>query len=374
VTTAEKDGVSRVQRWPAFDGLRAIAILSVMAYHLEYNNVLRGGYVGVDVFFVLSGFLITWLLTTEIDRFGAISLPKFYARRGLRLFPALALVIVASVVLVLLDGAFAGTRRQTLEAVPFVVLYIGNWRAAFTSLFGLGILGVTWSLAIEEQFYLFWPLALSAALRKTTHRRIAMALLFIALLEMIARAIIDRTSGHWVWAYMSTFTHSDGLLVGSALALLWTVRTELKPWPFVERSAFSIGVLGAVVLAAVIVLTNPEPREMPLWIALAVFGSVALLLSVIVRPESILSKLLQWRPLQWIGKRSYGCYLYHALIFVIVPTLSFLPADHLRIYRFVVDFGATFVVAALSYRLVEQPFLSRKTRYTRVAQQSFTAN
>jgi peptidoglycan/LPS O-acetylase OafA/YrhL len=366
------DGVSRVQRWPAFDGLRAIAILSVMAYHLEYNNFLRGGYVGVDVFFVLSGFLITWLLTTEIDRFGAISLSKFYARRALRLFPALALVLVASVVLVLLDGAFAGTRRQTLEAVPFVVLYIGNWRAAFTSLFGLGILGVTWSLAIEEQFYLFWPLALSASLRRTTRQRIAMALVFIAVLEMIARAIIDRTSGHWVWAYMSTFTHSDGLLVGSALALLWTVRTELKPWPFVEKNASTLGVLGAAVLAAVIVLANPEPREMPLWISLAVCGTAALLLSVIIRPESVLSKVLQWRPLQWIGKRSYGCYLYHAPIFVIVPTLS-LPADHLRIYRFIIDFGATFVVAALSYRLVEQPFLNRKTRFTRVAQQSFTA-
>lgn len=355
-----------VHRWPAFDGLRAIAILSVMAYHLEYNNVLRGGYVGVDVFFVLSGFLITWLLTTEVDRFGAISLGKFYGRRALRLFPALALTIVASVVLVLFHGAFAGVyRHESLVSLPFVVFYVGNWRVAFAGFASLGIFGVTWSLAIEEQFYLLWPLGLGRLLKVANRQKIAMWLVAVAILEMIVRTIIDIFSGSWVWAYMSTVTHSDGLLLGSAIALLWTVRTELTPWVTIEHHANLLGVLGVVVLAVVIFLGSPDPHQMAIWMALAVVATGAILVSVAIRPEDMLSRLLQWSPLQWIGKRSYGCYLYHAPIFVLVDTIS-LPDHHVRILRFLIDFAGTFAVAAFSYRYLESPFLNRKTRFTRV--------
>jgi peptidoglycan/LPS O-acetylase OafA/YrhL len=361
-----KPAPSGVRRWPAFDGLRAVAILSVMAYHLEYHDFLRGGYVGVDVFFVLSGFLITWLLTTEVDRLGGISLGKFYARRALRLFPALGLTIVASLLLVMVDGAFAGGyRHESLVALPFVVLYIGNWRAAFSSLYGLGIFGVTWSLAIEEQFYLFWPLGLARLLKVANRQKIALGLVAVAGAEMVVRAIIDVSSGSWVWAYMSTFTHSDGLLLGSAIALLWTVRTELKPWALIERYANQLGVLGVAVLAVVIFLGSPDPHQMAFWMPLAVVATAAILVSVAVFPQNVLSTILQWRPLQWVGKRSYGCYLYHAPIFVLVDTLS-LPNHHVRIQRFVIDFAATFVVAALSYRYLEKPFLNRKTRFSRI--------
>jgi peptidoglycan/LPS O-acetylase OafA/YrhL len=357
---------SGVRRWPAFDGLRAIAILSVMAYHLEYNDVLRGGYVGVDVFFVLSGFLITWLLTTEVGQFGGINVGKFYARRALRLFPALAFTIVASVLLVVFREAFAGTyRHESLVALPFVVLYVGNWRVAFGAFTSLGIFGVTWSLAIEEQFYVLWPLGLGRLLKIANRKKIALCLVAVAILEMVVRAVIDVFSGSWVWAYMSTFTHSDGLLIGCAIALLWTVRTEVKAWSLIERYATPLGVLGAAVLGVVIFLGSPAPHLMAILMPLAVVASAAIVVSVAIRPQDLLCRLLQWRPLQWIGKRSYGCYLYHAPIFVLVDTLS-LPNHHVRLERFLIDFAGTFVVAALSYRYLEVPFLNRKARFTRV--------
>jgi peptidoglycan/LPS O-acetylase OafA/YrhL len=358
--------VSEVQRWPAFDGIRAVAIVSVMAYHLEFHHFLRGGYVGVDVFFVLSGFLITWLLTTEIDRFSAIDIRKFYARRALRLFPLLAAVVVGSVLLVVFDGAFATARHVTIVAVPFVVLYVGNWRVAFTSLTGLGILGVAWSLAIEEQFYLLWPMALSALLKRANRLRIALALVGVAALEMVARGVLEQR-GSWLWAYMSTLTHSDGLLIGSALALLWTVRGDLKLWRVVERCSCVLGVASAAVLAAVILLGNPGVRQMFLWIAPAVTASAGILVSVINQPENVLSRVLQWRVLQWIGKRSYGCYLLHVPIFLVVANLP-LPDHHVRVLIFLLDFAGTFLLAGISYQFMERPFLRRKVRFTRVAQ------
>jgi peptidoglycan/LPS O-acetylase OafA/YrhL len=112
----------RVQHWPAFDGLRAFAVLAVMSFHVHYPTFLKGGYTGVDVFFVLSGFLITSLLMSEHDRFAGINYTKFYARRALRLFPALAVVILVVLVLVLADSHLANFRHATLTGLPFVVL------------------------------------------------------------------------------------------------------------------------------------------------------------------------------------------------------------------------------------------------------------
>jgi peptidoglycan/LPS O-acetylase OafA/YrhL len=343
-------------RWPSFDGVRALAVLAVMTYHL---GLLPGGYLGVDVFFVLSGFLITWILISEHEASGLISYRMFYMRRALRLFPALAALIAVSVVVVLVDGRYAPYRIPTLEAVPFVVLYSGNWVVAFTNqattAFTLGLLGITWTLAIEEQFYLFWPLTLARLLKKCTRQQIAALLAGIAVLEMVVRAAFNASDILWFRADASTLTHSDGLLLGSALALLWVHHEASSFWPMVKRVAPVVGWVSAITLLMVMVVGDSNGSS--LWIVLAECAAVGLLVDLLTRPASPLSMLLQLTPLQWIGKRSYGCYLWHWVIFTLVASCSWPKWATLSI-----DFPATLAVAALSFRFIERPFLERKRK------------
>src|SRR5271154_4756056 len=174
------------RHWAALDGLRAVAILTVMLYHV---GIIPGGYLAVDLFFVLSGFLITSLLITEWDASGRVSFRNFYARRALRLFPALGCVIVASVLIGVILTTTGGPIARadvhaTLEAIPWVLGFAGNWVRAFDSqaLVGsLGALGQTWSLAVEEQFYLLWPALFVLAMRRRIRRdRLALVLVLLA--------------------------------------------------------------------------------------------------------------------------------------------------------------------------------------------------
>jgi len=148
-----KSGAERARRWSGLDGLRALAVLVVVASHFQLHS--NGGIVGVDVFFVISGFLITSLLLEERRMTGGISFRNFWGRRALRLFPALACAIVFALLVSL--AISPSVRHQTVVAVPAVILYVGNWFFVFGTDHSLGLLGPTWSLAIEEQFYLVWP-------------------------------------------------------------------------------------------------------------------------------------------------------------------------------------------------------------------------
>ncbi|HEY3845142.1 MAG TPA: acyltransferase [Acidimicrobiales bacterium] len=357
----------RARQWPAFDGVRAVAVVAVMVFHADYPTFIKGGYVGVDIFFVLSGFLITWLLTTEHDQYGSISYGRFYARRGLRLLPALAALIVTAVILVLADGGLAPFRHETLVGVPFVVLYVGNWADAFGSVLTLGLLSITWTLAIEEQYYLLWPLGLQALLRRMDRQKIAVLLVGAAVTEQVVRFVLGLSNSNAVAAFAdkSTVTHSDGLLLGSALALMWTGRESWAWWPALERRARDIGIAAALVLVLVIVVGESTAHVTALWITAAVYASVVLVASLVADPSTLLSRVLAWRPLRWIGARSYGLYLWHFTAFSVVATLN-LPQRHIHFTRFVIEFAATFAVAAVSYRVIERPFLARKSKFARV--------
>ncbi|HEX3794015.1 MAG TPA: acyltransferase [Acidimicrobiales bacterium] len=360
---------NRVQHWPAFDGVRAISLLVIIAFHANYPTFLSGGFAAVDVFFVLSGFLITWLLVNEHDRYGAISYSKFYARRALRLFPALAAVIVGVVILVLAYHSLAPYRPLTLHGLPYVILYVGNWDIAFGSVLTLGLLGITWTLAIEEQFYLLWPLVLNKLLRRMDRRRIARFLILTAVAEMLLRAAIYLFfPGHWIVAQYSTVTHSDGLLLGSALALMWTCRDEWKHWDVIEKHGDFLGVAAVAGWALVFFAGHQGFHQVFIWTTLSVLATVTLLVHLLLRPKSWISYVLEIRPLQWIGKRSYGCYLWHLSVIAVLDTIS-IPGGHPHFERFVLDLAGTFVIAAISYRLVELPFLNRKVRFARVREE-----
>jgi peptidoglycan/LPS O-acetylase OafA/YrhL len=354
-------------RWPAFDGVRALAVLAVMTFHADYPTFLKGGYVGVDVFFVLSGFLITWLLTAEHDKFDGISYRKFYSRRAFRLFPALVALIIGAVVLVLADGGLANERHLTLVGLPFVILYIGNWKVAFGSVVTLGLLSITWSLAIEEQYYILWPLGLTALLRRMSRQRIALLLAAAAIAEQVVRAILGFSNSVYLngWIDKSTLTHTDGLLLGSALALWWSERLGSRIWHWIEQNATLVSLGGLAVLALVELAGVSKLHTTDLWVTVAVYGTLLLLAGLVTGPAGPVSRVLAWRPLQWIGKRSYGMYLYHFGIILAVVTIH-LPNHHVHFVRFVVEFAITFVVAALSYRFIEQPFLVRKERLARI--------
>jgi hypothetical protein len=206
------------------DGVRGVAILCVFTYHFSSRR-LPGGYIGVDIFFVLSGFLITYLLVEEWRRTGAINLKNFYARRALRLLPALfAWTLVLGVAGVFIGGE---TRRLIFYGIAASLSYVTNWLVAFELLLR-NPLSITWSLAIEEQFYLLYPLALGWALRrKAKPSTLVVALCAIVFAVELRRALLWRAGAPVFRVYYATDTRADALMLGCLLGVL--VSFELLP-------------------------------------------------------------------------------------------------------------------------------------------------
>jgi peptidoglycan/LPS O-acetylase OafA/YrhL len=360
-------------RWPALDGLRAVAVLAVIIYHF---GLLPGGYLGVDLFFVLSGFLITSLLIREWDsRRGHISFRDFYRRRVLRLFPALGCVIAVTVALTgFLELSRPPSNRQyvagTLEGLPLVVTFAGNWARALdpaSSLGSLGMLGHTWSLAIEEQFYLLWPALFVLLMHRRFSRGVmALSLALIALAEMVYRVAVAFAGYGSNRIYYGTDTHSDGLLIGCAIAFWLASNRSTR----VQQAAGGLlkGATGlaTAVLAAVFVLGNLSGA--PIEISLAVLACGAVLVGAVTeRLPVILERLLSCEGAVLIGRRSYGLYLWHYIVLGAASALY--PAEVLgpRPIVTAVIIGAlfimTFIVAELSYRFIELPALRLKRRF-----------
>jgi peptidoglycan/LPS O-acetylase OafA/YrhL len=365
---------SQPPRWPALDGLRAVAVLAVIIYHF---GLLPGGYLGVDLFFVLSGFLITSLLIREWDRRrGHISFRDFYRRRVLRLFPALGCVIIVTVALIgFLELSRPPSNRQyvagTLEGLPLVATFAGNWARALdpasSSLGSLGMLGHTWSLAIEEQFYLLWPALFVLLMHRRFSRGVmALSLALIALAEMVYRVAVAFAGYGSNRIYYGTDTHSDGLLIGCAIAFWLASNRSTR----VQQAAGGLlkGATGlaTAVLAAVFVLGNLSGA--PIEISLAVLACGAVLVGAVTeRLPVILERLLSCEGAVLIGRRSYGLYLWHYIVLGAASALY--PAEILGPRRIVaaVIIGAlfimTFIVAELSYRFIELPALRLKRRF-----------
>jgi peptidoglycan/LPS O-acetylase OafA/YrhL len=360
-------------RWPALDGLRAVAVLAVILYHF---GLLPGGYLGVDLFFVLSGFLITSLLIRGWDRRGGrISFRDFYVRRVLRLFPALGCVIAVTVVLTaFMELSGPSSDRPyvvgTLEGLPWVVTFVGNWARTFdpaSSLGSLGLLGHTWSLAVEEQFYLLWPALFVLLMRRRFSRGgIALSLAIIAVAEMIYRmaATFAGYSSHRI--YYGTDTHSDGLLIGCAIAF-W-LASHRSAWVYQTAGVLLKCATGLATAVLVTLFVLGDLSRAPIEVSLAVLACGAVLVGVVTgRLPVFLERLLSAEGTVLIGRRSYGLYLWQYVIFE--AALALYPAEFLGRRRIVtaviigVLFIVPFMVTELSYRFIELPALRLKRRF-----------
>jgi peptidoglycan/LPS O-acetylase OafA/YrhL/lysophospholipase L1-like esterase len=351
------------QRYVAgLDGLRALAVLAVIAYHVDLGWA-QGGLLGVGIFFTLSGYLITDLLLAQHATTGRLHLVNFWQRRARRLLPALfvMLAVVTAWVALLQRGQLAALRG----AVAAAAAYVSNWYliAANSSYFARFApptpLGHLWSLAVEEQFYLLWPwlllagLALTRRLSAQSQRRwlaggtLALAAVSVALMVALYHPGYDPTR-----VYDGTDTRAFALLIGAALAVAKPSR-EMPPEPS-RRSRLLLdgaGTTGLVVIALLIWRTGQySPFLYRGGMVLLSVATAAVVLAV-VSPAGQLGRLLGWRPLRWLGVRSYGIYLWHYPIIVLTT-----PANgNETLLRASLQVGASIGVAALSWRLIEEP-------------------
>ncbi|MES1187396.1 MAG: acyltransferase [Myxococcales bacterium] len=343
------------QRLPALDGLRGLAVLAVVGFH-GGAPLTAGGFIGVDVFFVLSGFLITSIIATEQLTTGSINLRNFYMRRVLRLAPALLLLLA---VYAAGSIAFSKTASRNLIDALITLFYATNWARAY-SLHAPLDLGHTWSLSIEEQFYLTWPLLLGLLLRRLGRVRTQQVALGLAGFAWLARAALVFAGSTELRIYSGLDTHADGLLLGCALALAGVTDNARKTGRVLPSYAPAVAL---VVLCAFLLLGNWKSREMFLGGFAAVNIAAATLIASIALgtaegPASRILSLLRFRPLIWVGTISYGVYLWHYPIFRMLKALGFS-----RWPRLGIGVTLTFALASLSFYLLEQPALRMKKRF-----------
>jgi peptidoglycan/LPS O-acetylase OafA/YrhL len=333
----------------------------VMVYHFDRSNLLPGGYVGVDVFFVLSGFLITSLLMGEWGKNGSrVSFGYFYARRALRLLPALLLVLILAAVAVETIGGLSSQEHVTLIGIPFVILYVANWSRAVGHDNALGLLGHTWSLAVEEQFYLIWPVAFALFMPRVRSRmKVAWVLGGLVVAEWVYRLALLGAGVSVNRISNGTDTHCDGLLLGCAIAFWLASRTARSP-KIRPSWTHAAALVGAVVIAGCVLFGNitPSGHRIMLGYTLVPVATAAILVDQLLVPLGAFRAVLTWAPVRWIGRRSYGLYLWHYPIYIIFGTINF-TGGHAEGIRDLTELVTSFVVATLSWWLVEE----RANRY-----------
>lgn len=366
---------------PGLDGMRGIAALAIVWFHIRSHSpglhLLNGngGYLAVDAFFVMSGFLITALLLSEFERTETVSFKYFYARRALRLLPALFVVLTAVTVYCALDRQNP-VARYTLHAVPWIIGYAGNWHMILhdRSQAWVNILIPTWSLAVEEQFYLLWPcvfLVVARHARSATGRfLVAGFLLYLAAVETWWRWHLMRHGANFIRLYYGSDTHSDGLIVGCALAF---ILSGLLQYPrLMDRLKRPAAVMAVVATASVPFLYLYADYSLAwswLWTPVGCVAAAAIVASLALGPPPVLSSILEHRAATWVGKRSYALYLWHFPIIVLSQGLH--PGwARSNVVRDALLIAIPLAVAALSYRFVEQPFLRRKRRFNQAPRDS----
>ncbi len=373
---------SRFPYLPGIDALRALAVLAVFFYHARVNW-MPGGFLGVDLFFVISGFLITSLLLREFRGGGHVSLGRFWLRRARRLLPAVGVLIAVTIVV----GAIAEPDRiDELRGDAVASLaYFANWHFVFgdQSYFDQfqrpSLFTHLWSLSVEEQFYLFWPLVFAAGMKLFGRTRLLLGVLAGALGSVALAWILFDPGSDASRVYYGTDTHAVGLLAGVALALVWSP-IELRRHSYGRRVGPILDAVGVLALAYVLLsFVRVHDYDLALyhgrylWLAIA----TALLVAVLAHPAARLGSLLGRAPALWLGLRSYSFYLWHWPVLAL--TRPGLDVDLPRGVLIPLQLAAVLALADLSYRYVELPFRGKAKlpavpeRWMRVARPALLA-
>jgi peptidoglycan/LPS O-acetylase OafA/YrhL len=343
---------------PGLDGLRALAVIAVLGYHFAIPQ-MGGGLLGVSIFFTLSGFLITSILVTTWERTGGLELRRFWLHRARRLLPALVVVLVVVLAVTAIVDASSLSKRwdETVSAI----FYVNNWATIlgggsyFDYFAGPQPLEHLWSLAIEEQFYLVWPLLLLLLLRRLSGRLVVVAKVTIGLaaVSFVLMAILAQPALDNTRAYEGTDTRAGELLVGAALALVYRPSRVRTPPPAGVRIAVdAVGIAALFVMLWMVVSTSFYSLSLYRGGFLLLSVATALVVAVVSYPGSLLGSAFAVPPLQWIGERSYGIYLWH------MPVVAFTPPsllDGVSVSLVVLQLALTLALAALSWRLIENP-------------------
>jgi peptidoglycan/LPS O-acetylase OafA/YrhL len=383
--------ISRVPQMPGLDGMRALAVVSVMIYHAN-NSWLHGGFLGVEVFFVISGYLITLLLIAEHERSGQVDLKQFWLRRFRRLLPALYLMLAMMTLYLAVFKPEA--RGRTRGDVVAGIAYVSNWYqiwvgAGYTATEAFAPLRHLWSLAVEEQFYLVWPLIMVAILRRGRERlpRMGLWLVGVSLAITLLIAVVyvpgdinstcapGDSHGYWIIAgrcisindtlYLSTITRAGGLMLGAAFAMVWRpVAIMRSPMRDKGRMLDALAIVGVAALAYlmwVVHLADPATAiltgsQFDPWLfrgGLFAAGLATLFVIAAVTHRGAMAGSILGNPLfSWVGTRSYGMYLYHWPIYQIIRQEAGKP---LTTWQFVLAMLITVPITEASYRLVEMP-------------------
>jgi len=341
----------------SLDGVRGLAILFVLLSHIQ-SLPFGGGFIGVDLFFVLSGFLITTLLLEERQETGTVSLKAFYVRRALRLLPALVAMLAAMVVLSSAFDAPAEAAKTRTSAV-MALLYSSNWFLAAKAFPSPG-LSATWSLSVEEQFYLVWALLLITLMKlKVPPRGMIAVVAGGVLLSAGLRALLWKATGSFDRVFFGSDAHADGLLAGSLAGLL--LSQGWAPPSRILRPA------GQVTLGALFLFLYWGWMADDYVLAWGLFvlnlGMTALVVALVRDPGPLLLGFFEFGPLVWLGRVSYGVYLWHMVVFGYSGRIPLLE----RAGSWPLTVGLAIAVAALSFIVLEHPLLRLKRHFRRVS-------
>lgn len=373
---------------PALDGVRGLAVVAIMGYHGGVF-LTGGGFYSLDTFFALSGFLITTLIVAEWQQSGRIRLGRFWARRARRLLPALLLmllVVVGYVALFSPPGMYPGLRGDALSSL----FYVANWHFIvagsnyFARTGATSPLLHTWSLAVEEQFYLIWPIVVLAVLRTRLALRLLLVVSVVGALASALTMALLYSPADQNRVYYGTDTRAQSLLVGAALSVALTLLANRRSgqgdftstpsaWgartPAARRILIAVGIAGMVATAALWTLVNVNDAfAFRGGFLLAALSTACVLASVVVAPGSPVATLLALRPLRYLGRISYGMYLWHFPLFLWIDASN---TGLVGAPLFILRFACTVVIATLSYYLVEQPI--RQRRFLRTASKAWVA-
>ena len=341
---------------PGLDGVRGLAVLLVVVGHTQISflpshqadailDVINGGFFGVDIFFVLSGFLITALLLNERSKRGRVWFGGFYARRALRLLPALYLMLAAYLAYTAITGA---PLANVWEMDVAAIFYVNNWYGIFHPLSSAPGLGHIWSLSIEEQFYLVWPALLMLLIRPRRGRLLVPAIGVLIATVMVRRSLLWSANGIAVWIemFVRTDNRADSLLIGALAAVLWT-RGMIPRWGLAACAYVSI----AGMCVIMILCTPRSPFLYYGGYTLFAVATAVVIVATVERAWSV-SGFFESRPMRLLGRVSYGVYLWHLPVYfaVVRYTTGWAP-----LARFGVALGITAGCVAASWNFVERP-------------------